>query len=230
MKTVFITGAKGGLGYEFAFQYLALGYKVLACARQIHNDKKLADLKTQYQGQLELFDLDTSDFLEINELSKQLKDIPIDILINNAGVFGKKQEFGNIDYEEWLSVLRTNTLGPLKLVESLITNLESAEGKKVVNITSKMASIDDNTSGGYYQYRSSKAALNMITKSLSHDLKAKQITLVLLHPGWVQTAMGGSNAPTQARDSVKGMIEIISRASIEDTGKFVDFMNNEIKW
>jgi NAD(P)-dependent dehydrogenase (short-subunit alcohol dehydrogenase family) len=154
------------------------------------------------------------------------------VLINNAGIYpgGNKENFGSIDYEAWGKAFQVNTMAPLKMAESFVENVAKSSEKKIVNITSKMGSIDDNTSGGYYLYRSSKTALNMVIKSLSQDLAPRGITAVVLHPGWVQTDMGGSNAPTPPERSVAGMRRVIEGLSLKDSGKFYDFNGQEILW
>lgn len=230
MKTIFITGTNRGLGLEFTKQYLQDGWQVFATARKPQESKELEELKQDYPLALSLYSLDITDLASIELLKSQLKGKPIDVLINNAGIFGGKQDLGNIDYEGWHKIFTSNTIAPLKITETLLSNLEAGQDKKIINITSKMGSIDDNLSGGHYLYRTSKAALNMLSKSLSVDLKPKKITVLLLHPGWVQTDMGGQNAPTSPQESIEGMRKVIASSSIQDSGKFFAYDGKEILW
>ncbi|MDJ0624821.1 MAG: SDR family oxidoreductase [Candidatus Caenarcaniphilales bacterium] len=232
MSTVLITGANRGLGLEFTKQYLKDGWKVFACCRNPFNAKELNELTKQFPDQLAIEGLDVSNHRLIDSLANDLNGTPIeiDVLINNSGVMGDKQNFGEIDYCEWEEVLRINTFAPVKITEALIKNLEKGKQKKVINITSKMGSISDNTSGGHYLYRSSKVALNMVTKSLSVDLKNKNITVVAIHPGWVVTDMGGPNALINANKSVSSIKDLINKLSLEDSGKFLSYDGKEIEW
>jgi NAD(P)-dependent dehydrogenase (short-subunit alcohol dehydrogenase family) len=231
MPTVLITGANRGIGLEFTRQYAEAGWQVFACSR--HTDvKELNALADKYTGKISLHTLDVADQNQIEKLAQQLRGTPIDVLINNAGIYpgGNKETFGTIDYDAWVKAFQVNTMAPLKMAESFAENVAKSSEKKIVNITSKMGSIDDNTSGGYYLYRSSKTALNMVVKSLSLDLAPRGITTIVLHPGWVQTDMGGSNAPTPPDRSVAGMRRVIAGLSLKDSGKFYDFNGQEILW
>jgi NAD(P)-dependent dehydrogenase (short-subunit alcohol dehydrogenase family) len=231
MPTVLITGANRGIGLEFIRQYAEAGWQVFACSR--HTDAKaLNEVADQHPGKVSLHQLDVSDGEQIERLARQLSDTAIDVLINNAGIYpgGDKESFGTIDYEAWVKAFQVNTMAPLKMAESFIEHVAKSGEKKIVNITSKMGSIDDNTSGGYYLYRSSKTALNMVVKSLSLDLAPRGITTIVLHPGWVQTDMGGFNAPTPPDRSVAGMRRVIAELSQKDSGRFYDFNGQEILW
>jgi NAD(P)-dependent dehydrogenase (short-subunit alcohol dehydrogenase family) len=231
MPNVLITGANRGIGLEFTRQYAQAGWQVFACSRRA-DAKELNQVADQHSGKISLHTLDISDHQQIEKLAQELTGTPIDVLINNAGIYpgGNKESFGTIDYESWLHAFAVNTMAPLKMAESFIENLAKSSEKKIVNITSKMGSIDDNTSGGYYLYRSSKAALNMVVKSLSLDVASRGITTIVLHPGWVQTDMGGSHAPTPPERSVAGMRKVIAGLSHKDSGRFYDFNGQEILW
>ncbi|HZV61777.1 MAG TPA: SDR family oxidoreductase [Methylophilaceae bacterium] len=231
MPTVLITGANRGIGLEFVRQYAEDGWQVHACSRHL-DSAALNQLADQYGQNIRLHQLDVSDRNQIDQLAKQLSDTAIDVLINNAGIYpgGNKEIFGTIDYSAWVNAFEINTMAPLKMAEALVENVNKSHEKKIVNITSKMGSIDDNTSGGYYLYRSSKTALNMVVKSLSLDLAPRGITTIVLHPGWVQTDMGGSNAPTPPDRSVAGMRRVIAGLSQKDSGRFYDFNGQEILW
>ncbi|HEU4707802.1 MAG TPA: SDR family oxidoreductase, partial [Methylophilaceae bacterium] len=210
-------------------QYAEAGWRVFACSR--HSEAKaLNQVADQYPKNVSLHTLDVSDRSQIDKLATQLSGTPIDVLLNNAGIYPGGESFGAIDYDAWVKAFDVNTMAPLKMAEAFVENVAKSGEKKIVNITSKMGSIDDNTSGGYYLYRSSKAALNMVVKSLSLDLAPRGITTIVLHPGWVQTDMGGSHAPTPPERSVAGMRKVIAGLSQKDSGKFYDFNGQEILW
>ncbi|QOJ09105.1 SDR family oxidoreductase [Nitrosomonas sp. H1_AOB3] len=232
MNTVLITGANRGIGLEFARQYAADGWQVVACCRQPRQAEALNRLADQYKDRFSIHRLDVRELAEIDQLSHKLQDLPIDILINNAGVYPHAQngEFGHISYDDWMEAFRVNTFAPLKMVEALVKQIACSQLKIVATITSKMGSIVDNQRGGSYIYRSSKAAVNMVVKSLAIDLQPRGIIAVLLHPGWVQTDMGGRGALISTKQSVTGMKSILGRVTHSDTGKFIAYDGQHIPW
>lgn len=232
MNTVLITGANRGIGLEFARQYAADGWQVVACCRQPQQAEALNRLADQYKDRFSIHRLDVRELTEIDQLSHKLQDLPIDILINNAGVYPHAQngEFGRISYDDWMEAFRVNTFAPLKMVEALVEQIACSQLKIVATITSKMGSIADNQRGGSYIYRSSKAAVNMVVKSLAVDLQPRGIIAVLLHPGWVQTDMGGRDALISTKQSVTGMKSILDRVTHSDTGKFIAYDGQHIPW
>ncbi len=237
MKTVLITGANRGIGLEFCRQYAADGWRVLACSRHPEKSDELNKLAAQYPELIKVHALDVADHAQIERLVQVLaNESPateyIDLLINNAGVYpdSDNRGFGHTDYAEWMRAFRINTMAPLKMAETFAAHIARSKQKTIVTITSKMASIADNGSGGNYLYRSSKAAVNMVVKSLAIDLKPSGITAVVFHPGWVKTDMGGANALISAEQSVSGMRQVISRLTLADTGKFFGYDGQEIPW
>jgi NAD(P)-dependent dehydrogenase (short-subunit alcohol dehydrogenase family) len=231
MPTLLITGANRGLGLEFTKQYLADGWKVVATCRNPQEADQLHQLYTLHPDDLLIYRLDVANFEQIDQLSRQLADTPIDVVISNAGIYPKgKESFGSVDYTAWAEAFRINSMAPLKIAEAFIEQLLLGKQKKIINITSKMGSIDDNGSGHHYLYRSSKTALNMVTKSLALDLAPNGVTAIVLHPGWVQTDMGGSDAPTTVAQSIAGMRKVIENITIADGGKFYAFDGKEIPW
>jgi len=232
MHTTLITGASRGIGIEFARQYAADGWRILACCRHPEKAEALNELAAQYPGLIQIHQLDVADFAQIDRLEKTLAGETIDVLINNAGIYPEcdSRGFGNTDYEEWARAFRVNTMAPLKMAEAFVIQVARSERKIVASITSMMGSIDDNTSGGSYLYRSSKAALNMVTKSLSLDLRHDGITAVVFHPGWVQTEMGGPNALITTEQSVSGMRKVIGSLTQSSSGKFFNYDGKEIAW
>jgi len=221
VPTVLITGASRGIGREFARQYEAGGWRVIATCRD----------PSKYDLEGEVYRLDVTDPDSVAALHRELKGEAIDLLINNAGIYGPRGlEFGSLDYGVWEEVLRTNVLGPMRVAEAIADQVAASEKKKMVFISSKVGSIADNSSGGSYIYRSSKTALNMAVKSLSLDLSGKGVICVLMHPGWVQTDMGGASAPIDAATSVAGMRAVIDRAGAADSGRFFNYDGNELPW
>jgi len=231
MSTVLITGANRGLGLEFTRQYSAAGWHVRACCRTPENAQALQVLASSLPDRISVQALDVSDLNAIDALAQQLRDTPIDLIINNAGIYpDRRGGFGHTDYDAWMMAFLVNTMAPMKITEAFISNLERGTGKTVATVSSKMGSLDDNTSGGCYLYRSSKAAVNMVVKSLSLDLAPRGIRAVVLHPGWVQTDMGGPNALITAEKSVAGMRGVIDRLTREDSGRFISFDGTGVAW
>ena len=227
MPTCVVTGASRGLGLEFARQYLADGWTVIATCRAPFAAKDLAALT----GKIEIHPLDVTDFTQVEALGRTLAKKPVDVLINNAGVYGPRNlTYENMDYREWPHVMRTNVASPLKVSSVLLANVSKSEQKKIVAISSKMGSMSDNTSGGSYIYRSSKAALNAVMKSLAIDVRGTGVTVAILHPGWVRTDMGGTSALIDAPESVTGMRRVIGELTPEKSGRFFDYGGNEIGW
>lgn len=231
MKTVLITGANRGIGLEFARQYAEDGWRVLACTRN-PDSVALKQLALQFQGHVQVHALDVADHAQIEKLSHDLSAERIDVLINNAGVYpaSRGDSFHQIDYAAWAYAFEVNTMAPLKMADAFYHQIARSDTKKIVTITSKMASISDNTSGGSYVYRSSKSAVNSVIKSLSIDLESKGVIVALLHPGWVRTEMGGPNALISAEKSVTGMRQVIADLIHTDSGKFFAYDGQIISW
>ncbi|MDH5750315.1 MAG: SDR family oxidoreductase [Rhodospirillales bacterium] len=227
MPTVLITGASRGIGLEFAKQYADDGWKVIATCRDPGGANELKGLA----GKVEVHALDITDRGQIQALAKSLKRENIDILINNAGIYGPKPALlGGINYGAWEEVMRTDAMSPLKVSECFLDHIARGKMKKIIAISSKMGSISDNSSGGSYIYRSSKAALNAVMKSLSIDLKERGVVVALLHPGWVKTDMGGPGALIDSRESVSKMRDVIAGLGPEQSGGFFGFDGERISW
>ena len=230
MSTILVTGANRGIGFEFVQQYLAMGEQVIATYRNEKNSDQLISL-CRDESNLEIFKLDVAFDSSMEEFGQRLGDQPIDIFINNAGIYGPRDSvFGKVDEADWLSVLRINALAPLFLTQLLIENLRRGELKKLVYVTSKMGSIEDNRGGGSYVYRSSKAALNAVVKSISVDLESEKMAVAVLHPGWVRTDMGGPNGLIDTKTSVAGMVQVIRNLNVESSGAFFNYDGNVIPW
>jgi NAD(P)-dependent dehydrogenase (short-subunit alcohol dehydrogenase family) len=161
----------------------------------------------------------------------ELQGKPIDLLLNNAGVMGTRgQIIGNIDYDAWAKVLDANTLGPMRVSEAFVDNVARSDRKLIVTLTSGMGSLADNTSGGAFAYRSSKAAVNMVMRSMAIDLAPRGITCVVVNPGWVQTAMGGPHAKITPAESVTKLRRLIETLGPPQSGKFFNYDGNEYPW
>lgn len=231
MATVLVTGANRGLGLEFCRQYASEGWRVLACCRTPQAAAELTDLAGRFP-QVSVFALDVADFMQIEQLAEQLRNTSIDVLINNAGVYGDSQErgVGQLDYSTWTKTITVNAQAPVKMAEAFLPHLKRGDKKLLIAISSLMGSIADNSSGGSIIYRSSKAALNAAMKSIAIDLKEQAVGVLIFHPGWVKTDMGGSNAPLEATQSVAGMRQAISAFSLEQSGSFVKYDGTSLPW
>lgn len=227
MPTVLVTGANRGLGYEFCRQYAAEGWVVLACCRHPEKARALANI-----ANVQALALDVGDFAGIDHLAHELKEHAIDVLINNAGIYGDTSVhgFGQLDYAAWARSLLVNAQAPVKMAEAFLPHLQRGKLKRLVSITSQMGSIADNGSGGSILYRTSKAALNAAMKSLSIDLKPLGINVLILHPGWVKTDMGGPNALIDAEKSVAGMRRVIAEATFQQSGCFLKYDGSSLPW
>ena len=175
--------------------------------------------------------MDVSDTRSVRRAAELVGKASVDVLINSAGIMGKSgQRIGDMDYASWAEVLDVNTMGPMRVTEAFIDHVRRSELKTVVTITSGMGSIADNTSGGWIAYRTSKAAVNMLMRSLAVDLKPDGIICVVLNPGWVKTDMGGPNANITPEKSVTNMRRVIGKLTAADSGKFFHHDGSEYPW
>ncbi|PCH61157.1 MAG: short-chain dehydrogenase [SAR86 cluster bacterium] len=230
MATVLITGCNRGIGLEFVKQYLARGDHLIASCRNIEAAPDLAALAMEHKS-LRVLELDVANDASLQAFAGQLQGEAVDIFINNAGVYGPKQTaFGEVDAAAWGQVMRINAIAPLILSQLLMANLELGKTKKILFLSSKMGSIGDNQGGGSYVYRSSKTALNQVVKSLSIDLSERQFKVAALHPGWVQTDMGGPNALIDVHTSVSGMMAVIEGLGSSGSGQFLNYDGSIIPW
>jgi NAD(P)-dependent dehydrogenase (short-subunit alcohol dehydrogenase family) len=222
--TVLITGANRGIGLEYARQFAAKGYKVIGTARDPADAKELAAVAGRVEA------LDVTDAASVAALAARLNGVAIDILVNNAGMFDRKDvSVDRVDFAMMEQTLAVNTLGPLRVTQALLPNLRAGKRKTIVNMSSQLGSIEQST-GDWYAYRASKAALNQITKTLSAELASERFTVVVLHPGWVRTDMGGAGATYTPQESVRGLITVIDKLGPADNGRFYDFKGNPIPW
>ncbi|MGQ0675658.1 MAG: SDR family oxidoreductase [Rhodospirillales bacterium] len=227
MATVLITGANRGIGLEFVRQYAADGWRVIAACRK---PKKAKDVE-QVNGDVTLRALDVADPDSVATFVDETAKEPIDVLINNAGVYlDRNIAFGKLDFTGWMTSFQVNTVGPVRIAEALADSVAGSGRKTMVFISTQMASIAENAGGGAYAYRASKAALNAAVKSMAVDLKARGVACLLLHPGWVRTDMGGKNALLDVRDSVHGMRRVIEGFDIARSGSFLRYNGEAVPW
>ncbi|MCB1148816.1 MAG: SDR family oxidoreductase [Chlamydiia bacterium] len=220
MPTALVSGANRGLGLEFCFQLKELGYRVLALCRTPSDELKEA-------ADLILSDVDVTDLQSLRDAASSIPQEKIDLLINNAGIL-HIENFPGLDFDSILRQFEVNSLGPLKVTEAFSANLNPKA--KVVVVTSRMGSIADNTSGGYFGYRMSKAAVNAAFVSLAHALKPRGIAVGILHPGYVQTDMTRHHGEFTPAESVAGMLERIDELTPSVPPKFQHFQGHSIPW
>ncbi|MEL6605651.1 MAG: SDR family oxidoreductase [Cyanobacteria bacterium J06614_10] len=221
MATYLVTGANRGIGFEYCKQLKGRGDEVIAVCRQ--RSPELDELSVRVES-----DIDVADDDAIATLKTSLADQTIDVLINNAGIY-RQSALGELNVEGIREQFEVNAIAPLKFTQAMLPNL--ANPGKVAIMTSRMGSIEDNTSGGTYGYRMSKAAVSMAGKSLSHDLKPKGIAVAILHPGLVSTGMTNFNPNgISPEESVKGLLAVIDGLTIENTGTFWHSNGQVLPW
>ena len=222
MKTAVVTGANRGIGLELTRQLLGSGYNVHATYRS--NKGGLEEIDSD---NLSIYQMDVRDKMQISNVVQSVDKI--DLLINNAGVAdGRWQSISEIDMEHALEVLNVNAVSPVLVTQQSLPKLSN--GSKVVMMSSLMGSISDCQSGRSYAYRASKTALNMFSMAMKNELDANGISLLIMHPGWVETDMGGPNAPLSTEESVSGIIQRIDEQDMSMSGRYVEFDGSPIEW
>lgn len=232
METVLITGSSRGLGLEWVRQLAAAGWRVHATCRHPAEAEDLKALASLHPA-VTIHRLDVTHQDQIQAIAMMLEDEAIDVVINNAGVYFEKvlpDALGALRYRDWEATFQVNTMGALRVTEAFVEHVARSARRLIVAITSHMGSIAEIEGPGSYYYRSSKAALNAAMKGLSLELKPRGIGVLLLHPGWVQTRMGGASASLAASDSVAGMRRLLEQFTLADTGRFLRYNGTEIPW
>lgn len=223
--TVLITGANRGIGLALAEQFANAGFEVIGTARQ---PGRAADLKAT-GARVE--QLDVTEQASVTALAKRLQGVPIDIVINNAGIIGQdSRDLANLDVDKMMHTLNVNTLGPVRVIQALYPNVEAGQRKVFANISSMMGSNELNTWGCCAGYRASKAALNAINTTLAQDFGKQGMTFVVFHPGYVQTDMNEGRGNITTEQSATGLLAAISGLGAEDNGKFYDWQGNAMPW
>jgi len=226
MPNVLITGASRGIGLEFARQYAGEGWRVLATCREPGQ----ADVLNAIAGDVAVHRLDVTRADEIDALARALGQQPIDLLINNAGIMPRAcSELGRIDYNVLEEALAVNAIAPVRILEAFAGNLAAGRRKLAAVLSTRLSSLAE-MGGGYLAYRASKTALNAAMKALVPDLQRRGIAVVLFHPGWVRTDMGGAGAPIDAATSVAGLRRVIAGLTLADSGRFLNYDGSEIPW
>lgn len=230
MPSVLITGSNRGLGLEFVRQYAADGWRVHAACRSPEEAHDLQSAASA-SSQVTVYALDVANEEQIGALADHLGAEPIDLLLNNAGVLASAgNTFGQVDKSAWLEALEINTIAPLLMSQAFLPHLKRGELGVIANVSSRLGSLEDNARGGLYAYRSSKAAVNQVTRALSFDLKSAGVSVVSLHPGWAQTDMGGPQAQVAVDVSVRGMRRVIAGLRPEHSGQFLNYDGSPIPW
>ena len=237
MQTILITGTNRGLGLQFVRKYAEDGWRVYATCRRPENAPELQEIAAASGSQVTVHKLDVLDFDAIDAFAAELDGVALDILLNNAGIKGKEpQGFGQVDYDEWGKVFRTNVLSVEKMIESFVEHVARSTRKLIVNVASGTASIASKKGkvpqqlNEIYIYRSSKTALNMLTKCLGIELAGRGITVVALGPGWVRTNLGGPHAKFSIEESIDNCRPLMASFGREHSGKYILYDGNELPY
>lgn len=225
MQTYLITGANRGIGLELTRQALALEHRVIATCR----DPSSADELSALEGTLDVHALDVTDEVATHSLASKLDGLVLDVLINNAGLMARRQAIDDMDYEEWMASFAINTIAPWRMSVAFAHHLDGSSQPRVVTLTSQMGSLE-RAGSDRVAYRSSKAAANMAMRTLALEWRTRGITVCILHPGWVRTDMGGSNAALGSTESAAGLLQVVGELTMADTGRFLDYEGNDLPW
>lgn len=228
MPTILITGASRGIGLELVRCYAARSASVIACCRNPAAAPALAAVT----GDVTVMPLDVADADSVASLAGAIGDRPVDILINNAGVSGPSYDQQNVyrmDFDGWAEAFAVNAMGPVRMLQALMSNLKASHDGRVVNITSQMGALSLDMTVAY-AYCTSKAALNKFMKMAAIELKRDGIHVCLIHPGWVQTDMGGPNAEITPEASARGIVEVVDGLNADNTGSFWKWNGETHDW
>ena len=240
MASILISGANRGIGLEFTRQYLEGGWLVYACCRAPEKADSLNKLVEEFGDLLSVYRMDVRNGEEVAAVAQALNGAPIDILINNAGIVdsygtgvfeGKDDpDLKNYDMDLWLEILDTNVVSQGRVTGAFADNVASSDRKMVVMISSGLASITNSWQAGRYAYRTSKAALNMLTRSVGAWLEPRGIAVITIAPGWTRTELGGPNAHNSVEDSISGMRKVLDGLTIKNTGSYWNFDGEQLPW
>ncbi|MGF1505807.1 MAG: SDR family oxidoreductase [Anaerolineae bacterium] len=232
MKRVFITGANRGIGLEFVRQLLERGDQVFAGVRNPDAATSLRRLSAQHHDQVIPVRIDVTDTGSIKAARSavSIHTNALDWLINNAGILQRGERLGEFDAAMFNRTFQVNVTGPALVTQAFVDLLRAGEQPLLVNMTSQLGSLARKSSASTHSYSASKAALNMLTRTLTYELKPMGITTVMMHPGWVQTDMGGDNANLTASEAVAGMLNVLDRLTPADTGSFLQYDGQRLPW
>ncbi|WP_067224489.1 SDR family oxidoreductase [Stappia indica] len=229
-STLVLTGANRGIGLELARRFLAAGgWRIHAGCRDPENADALAELARTHPDRLTVHPLEVTDAASVSAFAQALGDTPVDLLLNNAGMLNPHQTLDDLDFDAWERELQVNTLAPMRMALALRPQLRRAANPRIVTISSQMGSLARPRSGSY-AYRSSKAAVNKAMQGLALDLHGEGICVVVMHPGWVRTDMGGSSAEIDPPESAAGIFSVATRLTLADTGRFLQWNGEEHPW
>ncbi|MES2606425.1 MAG: SDR family oxidoreductase [Pseudomonadota bacterium] len=228
METIVITGANRGIGLALTARFAAAGHQVIAACRHPAGADALRKLSG---SNVEILSLDVADADSVNSFGKQLGNRVVDVLINNAGIMGgDKQGIADMDYAAWLRTFEINTIAPFRLTTALLPNLKKSARPRVITVSSQMGAFGLEMGTDRYIYRSSKSAVSKVMQVLAVELKPDNIIVCPVHPGWVQTDMGGPNAQISATDSANGLFNLIDTMTMEHSGRFWSWDGTEHVW
>lgn len=229
-QTWMITGANRGIGLALTMELLRRGDHVVAAARDPWGGA-LAEVAGGQAGTLTPLELDVTSDSSVSAAKQALDGRPIDVLVNNAGVYGPRdrQTALDMDFKAWREVFEVNVYAPLRVSQAFLPNVEAGSGRKIVTISSRMGSIGSNPSGAI-AYRSSKAAVNMVMVGFGNAVRDSEVAVLLFHPGWVRTDMGGGGADIPPSESAAGLIATIDASGMRDTNSFRNWKGEEIPW
>ncbi len=232
MRKVLITGANRGIGLALTHQFAAQGDEVFATCRHPEEATDLKRLAHRYPDQVHVFRLDVTDEESIDKAFQVIARMTahLDWLINNAGVLVEEHSLQDVDFAAWERVFQVNTFGPFRVVRRFLPLLRGSKQPLICQITSIMGSIGLTEGTGYYSYRGSKAALNMMSKVLAAELRPLGIPVVMVHPGWVRTRMGGPQAPVLPETSARNIIKVLRGVTLQDTGTFYGPDGKTLPW
>lgn len=231
-KSILITGCSSGIGYDAAHTLQKRGWRVFATCRDPFEAGGLLDL-VDYHASVSMHPLDVADPDSVAALPRALGDVAIDVLVHNAGVWkdwDPTLRIGKLQFEAWEETWQVNVLGVARVTDALLEQVARSDMRLIVGITSEMGCVSKITSPGSYAYRASKAALNAMLHGMAHELRRRNVGVLLLHPGWVRTRIGGDSAALSPAEAVTAMIERIEGFTMEQTGKLFDYRGRELKW
>jgi len=230
MKTVLITGVGRGIGLKLVEEFLTRGYAVIGTVRDAAGQQRVEQMGAALGKAVETHIVELTEQTSVEQLRNALGDRAIDILINNAGIRGENdQTYNSLDLDEWLNILKVNTISPMRVTLALLPNLLQAHQAKIVTISSAMGSMARERNDAI-AYRSSKTALNKAMQCLAVDLKPKDVGVYLMHPGWVRTDMGGPEGDISAEQSASGLADSIVKFDLDDSGQFWNYDGEALEW
>jgi NAD(P)-dependent dehydrogenase (short-subunit alcohol dehydrogenase family) len=229
MAVALITGANRGIGLALVKAYAGRRDKVFAAVRAASDRTELDALAEASRSWIDVVELDVSDPVDIARAKRRLEAEPIDVLINNAGVSGPDHQSAlDMDFEGLAETLAINAIAPLRIANAFLPNVKAAKGK-IITLSSQMGQMQSASSDSL-AYRVSKAAVNKLMRGLATELKPQGVPVLIVHPGWVKTEMGGEGAPITPEDSAAGMLKLIDKLDIASTGKFLAWNGKELAW